>query len=375
MKARFVVNGSRTEVEPERTYASVVSRDSIRIALLYAALNNLDILSGDMAAAYLNAPATENVYFHCGAEFGHLESCLAFLTKALYGLKTSARAWRMHLAQVLEFEMHFEMCKADADIQLRKAAKPDGSEYYELLLVYTDDILIVLHRPREVMTQLHQNFLVKKDSIGKPKTYLGTQIGEYTFPKDPQTRYWMLGSEKYVKDAIRQVKEWLAKRNQTLKNKAPSVLPSGYRPELDATELCNKDDASYYSSVIGILRWAMELGRIDICTEVLMVASFMAAPRTGHLHAVLHIFAYLNSHNRSRLVFDVKEFDHKAARVADWSRYYPNVKEAIAPNAPKPIGKAMQMTSYVDADHTGDIMTHCSRTGILLFLNRSPIMW
>ena len=119
----------------------------------------------------------------------------------------------------------------------------------------------------------------------------------------------------------------------------------------------------------------MELGQIDICTEVSMMASFMAAPRTGHLHAVLHISAYLNSHDRSRLVFDMKEFDHKAAGVADWSRYYPNVKEAIPPNAPKPLGKAMQMTSYVNADHAGDIVTCCLRTEILLFPNRSPIMW
>ena len=346
-----------------------MSRDSIRVALLYAALNNLDILSGDVAAAYLNAPAGEKVYFHCGAEFRHLEGCLPVLTKALYGLKTSARAWQMHLAQVLEFGMHFEMCKVDADVWLRKAAKPDGSEYYQLLLVFTDDILIVSHQPREVMTQLDQNFLVKKDSIEKPKTYLGAQIGEYTFPEDPKTKYWMMGSEKYVKDAVRQVKESLAKRNQTLKNKAPSVIPSGYRPELDATELCSDDDASYCSSVIGILRWAVELGRIDICTEVSMMALFMAAPRTGHLHAVLHIFTYLNSHDRLRLVFDAKEFDHKAVEVADWSWYYPNVKEAIPPNAPKPLGKAMQMTSYVDTDHVGDLVMRCLRTGILLFLN------
>ena len=84
-----------------------------------------------------------------------------------------------------------------------------------------------------------------------------------------------MSSEKYVKDAVRQVKELLVKRNQTLKSKAPSVLTSGYRLELDATELCNNDHASYYSSVIGILRWAMELGQIDICTKVSMMASFM----------------------------------------------------------------------------------------------------
>ena len=72
-KARFVANGSTMEVKPERTYTSVVCRDSVRIALLYAALNDLDISSGDVAAAYLNAPAGEKVYFHCGADFGHLE--------------------------------------------------------------------------------------------------------------------------------------------------------------------------------------------------------------------------------------------------------------------------------------------------------------
>ena len=72
-KARFVANGSTTEVKLERTYTSVVSRDSVRIVLLYAALNDLDILSGDVAAAYLNAPASEKVYFHCGAEFRHPE--------------------------------------------------------------------------------------------------------------------------------------------------------------------------------------------------------------------------------------------------------------------------------------------------------------
>ena len=195
-KARFVANGSRTEAEAEHTYASVVSRDSVRIALLYAALNDLDILSGDVAAAYLNAPVGEKVYFRCGPEFGLLEGRLAVLTKALYGLRTSARAWRMHLGQVLELEMHFEACKADPDVWMRKATKEDGTEYHELLLVYTDDILIISHRPREAMSQLDQNFLVKSDSIGSPSTYLGAQVGTYRFPEEPDKVYWTLSSNR-----------------------------------------------------------------------------------------------------------------------------------------------------------------------------------
>ncbi len=43
-KARFVAGGHTTEVPSTLTYASVVSRDSVRIALSIAALNDLKVL-------------------------------------------------------------------------------------------------------------------------------------------------------------------------------------------------------------------------------------------------------------------------------------------------------------------------------------------
>ena len=57
---------------------------------------HLDIMAGDVAAAYLHAPVGEKVYFSCGPEIGSLQVHLAILTKALYALRTSARAWRLH---------------------------------------------------------------------------------------------------------------------------------------------------------------------------------------------------------------------------------------------------------------------------------------
>jgi hypothetical protein len=41
-----------------------------------------------------------------------------------------------------------------------------------------------------------------------------------------------------------------------------------YQPELDVTKKLSPDDANYYQSLIGTLRWAIEIGRIDILTEV-----------------------------------------------------------------------------------------------------------
>ena len=55
-------------------YSSVVSRDSARIALLYAALNHLDILSCKISKAYFEAPCGEKLWTVAGKEFGSLAS-------------------------------------------------------------------------------------------------------------------------------------------------------------------------------------------------------------------------------------------------------------------------------------------------------------
>ena len=206
---------------------------------LYAALNDLDIMAGDVTAAFLNAPVGEKVYFRCRPEFGSLQGHLAILTNASYGLKTSARAWRLNLSEVLENQLGYKSCLVDPDIWLRETGK-ENHKHYKMLLVYTDDILVISHRAKEAMSQLDQHFLAKKDSIGHPTTYLGAQVGKYTFPDEPEHKYWSLGSEKYVKNVVRQAKEWLAKRGQTLKSKVTPVLPLGYRPELDDIPLHRK---------------------------------------------------------------------------------------------------------------------------------------
>jgi hypothetical protein len=50
-KARFVAGGHFTDPPSCQTYASVVSRDSVRIAFLIAALNELDIMTADVQGA------------------------------------------------------------------------------------------------------------------------------------------------------------------------------------------------------------------------------------------------------------------------------------------------------------------------------------
>ena len=71
-------------------------------------------------------------------------------------------------------------------------------------------------------------------------------------------------------------------------------MRSTYRPELDVSEELSPSDASYYQSLIGILRWIVELGHVDINLEVSMMSSHLALPRKGHMEQVMQIFGYLS---------------------------------------------------------------------------------
>ncbi len=53
-KARLVAGGHRTEAPATITYASIVSRETVRIALMLAALNDLQVKAGDVLNAYVS---------------------------------------------------------------------------------------------------------------------------------------------------------------------------------------------------------------------------------------------------------------------------------------------------------------------------------
>ena len=53
---------------------------------------------------------------------------------------------------------------------------------------------------------------------------------------------------------------------------------------------------------------------------------------------------------------------------------YPDTVEDKRMNAPSTKGKRVQITCFVDADHGGDQVTRRSRTGILTYFNKAPII-
>jgi hypothetical protein len=374
-KARYVAGGHMTDPPATLTYSSVVSRDSVRIAFMLAALNDVDLLAADIGNAYLNAPTRERVYTTAGLEFGaELQGQSVLIVRALYGLKSCGAAWRAHLAGTLQ-SLGFNSCLADPDVWFRAATKPDGFEYYEYLLVYVDDLLVLSHNPIAVMKALG-DFYRLKDGFEKPKRYLGADVVEWRFGDDSKLR-WSLSSSQYVKEAIRNVEEELAKSNLRLPGKSSTPMPLNYRPELDTSPLLADDAVHYFQSQISILRWAVELGRIDIYIDTALLSQHLVQPRQGHLEAVYHIYSYLKKHERCTMVFDdaIVEFSEADFPSFEWTDFYGDVKESIPPNAPVPRGNPVQTTAFVDANHAGNQVTRRSHTGILLYCNSAPIIW
>ena len=115
---------------------------------------------------------------------------------------------------------------------------------------------------------------------------------------------WVNAVCQVFKSAVDNVELYLKKRGKALPARVSTPLSSNYRPELDTSEELNPDDAAYFQSLIGILRWMVELGRVDVCTEVSMLSSHLALPREGHLQELFHIFGYLKKHHNAEMPFD-----------------------------------------------------------------------
>jgi hypothetical protein len=244
-KARLVAGGHMTDTPSYLTYSSVVSRDSVRIALMIAALNDLDILAADVGNAYLNAETKEKVYAIAVPEFGSKQGQTIIITRALYGLKSSGAAWRAHFAESLH-QLGFTSSLADPDVWMRPATKENGEHYYEYLLVYVDDILAISVKPQLIMESIGKLYRLK-ESPGRPSKYLGADIFEHYYPDAPTQ------SHQYVKEAIRIVELELSKVGKSLPTRATTPMYTNYRPELDVTPLLDAQKANYYQELIGIL--------------------------------------------------------------------------------------------------------------------------
>jgi hypothetical protein len=209
----------------------------------------------------------EKIWFEGGLECGSNKGKVCIVVHALYGLKLAGASWRAALAQALH-NIGFVSTIADPNVWIPPAACNDGYEYNKMLLVYVDDVLAISHEPKVLIDAIGEYYKVKPGSDKEPDIYLGANVKKVQMPDGREV--WATSPCNYVKNAIKTVKGLLVEDGEAyvLKNKAKNPFPMNYQPELDVLNELGPELSSHYLQLIGIVWWAIELGRIDIHHEV-----------------------------------------------------------------------------------------------------------
>jgi hypothetical protein len=273
-KARLVAGGHRTKAPATITYASVVSCEKVHIALLMAALNDLEVKIGDVLNAYITAPVTKNVWTVIGPKFGSKAGKIAVIVRALYGLKSAGAAFSAHLASFMR-QMGYTSCKADPDLWYEAETRPDNNfKYYAYILCYDNDILVMHHDPMTILDKINGYMPLKPSSVGDPDIYLGAKLCGTRLKNG--IRAWGLSTPKYVAQAVTNCEQHLLKKlsnSYQLPSKAENPFPMDYCPEMDISNPLDPKCLSFYQHLIGVKQWIVELDCIDIATEIFLLSS------------------------------------------------------------------------------------------------------
>ena len=115
---------------------------------------------------------------------------------------------------------------------------------------------------------------------------------------------WYFRSSQYVQTVVNNVQEYIKdKDNLNVPIRADTPMQTLYRHGFNLSMDLTPVLASYYTSLIGVLGWIVDLGIFDIFLEVSMMSSHMAMPRQGHLGQVLSIFGYIKKYHNTEMIF------------------------------------------------------------------------
>ena len=370
-KSRLVCQGHRVDPRGLSTRATVVKTLSARALDVIAAANGLKTIIGDIGNAFIQAKTKEKCYITCGPEFGEHFGCVALIVKALYGLRTSAERFHSLLSDFLR-GLGFRPTKFDRDVWIRrrdgKDVKEDG---YDYICTHVDDFKIVAENPEHWLQLIKEHFLVKE--AGPLKYYLGND-----FSFCDKGNLWTFGSVTYAKESIKKVESLFGPLK---KSKTPLPVSKDCHPEIDESPLLKEKDHRRYQMLLGMLQWLNTIGRPDLCHACCSLSRFGSCPRETHLELAVHCFQYLKQFPDRKIAIDPNPLNYERVTpdwlklVPDFLRDYPDAKEEDDPNFPSPLGKALDSTILVDADHGHDKKTGRSLTGLILYLGSTPVLW
>ena len=362
-KGRLVGCGNFTDPDITEIYSGVVGIEKVRILFLIADANGLIVIAADVCNAYLNGFTKEKLYSQI--DYGKLKGKWLIISKALYGLKTSAARWADAIAEILR-QIGFLPSYADTEIWMR-----DKGNYYEYIAVYVDDLIIAAKNPMEIIKELEVAGKYKFKGVGVPEYYLGGDVARRKNGNETYTT--VLTAKTYIKNIVDKIERLF---EITLKS-YHSPLEGGYHPELDNTPLLEEEEISKYRMLTGSLNWSVTIGRIDVMFAAVTMSRYNHLPREGHMKVMFRIFGYLKYHPKASLKMDPSYPEEPIEGIvkANWKHLYPGAHEKLPHNAPVPKGKPIRVWGEFDADNAHDLENRRSVSGVLIYMNNSVVKW
>jgi hypothetical protein len=112
---------------------------------------------------------------------------------------------------------------------------------------------------------------------------------------------WELSPSKYVVQAVKNCQLHLTDKlngKYSIPARADNPFPVDYEPSTNLSDILDPECSSFYQHLIRVMRWMVELGRIEIETEVSMLSPYLACPHEGRLENAMHVMGYLRlKHN------------------------------------------------------------------------------
>ena len=384
-KARLVAGGHVISSPACPLYSSVVKTDSVRIIMTIAAKQGLQVITGDVGGAYLNAKCAEKVWTYTLDENGLPDRNNNFVTiiiQNLYGLKSGASSWWLHFATTLR-RMGFVNSKADNNVWLKPRYNDINSlDGYDFIIVHVDDFMILARNAERYMTKLQTIYKIRHVTPidETTSTYLGMDIRRQSHGKQG----FLLSASTYLKQALSTARRLLDYDTYDDIKGRNTVLDKDKDYDNEETDLLNEMFYKKYLQLVGILNWLSELGRVDITYATRKLSTYNASPRIIHWEAVRHIFGYLKKHHKYALPVDpsplkgepgmqieVKNLD---AELQLFKKLYPDAHEDIDVHAIPCISCDIEITIYVDATWASE-HNRRSITGFIVYFGSSPITW
>ena len=370
-KCHMVLGGHMTEAGDTMTHASTVKTANVKLLIHIAVINDQDVIIADIGTAYLNARTKELIWIVAGPEFGpELQGKILILEGALYGAKGSANAWFLKLS---DYQRSQKFTRSTMDMSLWYKYFPEA-DLYNYFCHHVDDILDSGPGVQEVINNLKKSFtLTGADKV--PDSYLGINLEVL-----PDGSGWLLSSRDYITKILPMIEDIIGKKLG--KQSTPTTYE--WQPEIDETPLLIPSEVKKYQKVLGVGIWLSITTRPDVTFSIGTLSRYTHIARQGHMKSLIRVFEYLHKHKNLGLKIDGSsppwapssdEIEEAKKNVKDLKEYYPDVKMEWNPSWPKPKGKPIQISVFVDADHASNTADRRSITGIRSFLDNTLYKW